>query len=115
MAEVSPELLRRFNQAIEELDNQPQYEREEPVLTVRNDIKRVDQLPVRLMTSLPSMTFSAHMYATRESDRWVRVNGLRLQEGDIIGDKVQIVAIEPQRVVLSYQNELFTMAALTDW
>jgi len=28
---------------------------------------------------------------------------------------VQIVNIEAQRVVLAFEDELFTMAALTDW
>jgi len=55
------------------------------------------------------------MYASRPNDRWVRVNGLRLQEGDWIEDKVRIVNIEAQRVILEYQGEVFSMAALTDW
>ena len=79
------------------------------------DIQRVDELPVRMLTRLPTMKFSAHMYASNPSDRWVRVNGNQLGEGDWIADKVQIVAIEGQRVVLEFENERFIMAALTDW
>jgi len=55
------------------------------------------------------------MYASRPADRWVRVNGRQIGEGDWIADRVQIVNIEAQRVVLSFEDELFTMAALTDW
>ncbi|QJR81722.1 GspB domain-containing protein [Alteromonas pelagimontana] len=114
---VSPELLAKFNQAVEELDdnvvdkdNQPEIK-----LTVRDDMPRVDQLPVRILTRLPSMSFSAHMYASRPSDRWVRVNGKQLGEGDWIGEDIQIVNIEAQRVILSFEGEVFSMAALTDW
>ena len=114
-SQVSPELLRRFNQAIDELDQAEPAEQDDLVVRDRGDIQRIDQLPVRLMTTLPTMTFSAHMYASRLNDRWVRVNGQRLQEGDWIDDKVRIINIEAQRVILEYQGEIFSMAALTDW
>lgn len=115
--EVSPELLARFNQAVAALDTQAENDDFEPKtkVTVRDNIQRVDQLPVRLLTRLPSMNFSAHMYASRPDDRWVRVNGIQMSEGDWIDDKVQIVNIEAQQVVLGFEEELFTMAALTDW
>lgn len=114
---VSPELLARFNKAVEDLDKQqddPNATRD-TVVTVHNDIQRVDQLPVRLLTQLPSMTFSAHMYASNSRDRWVRVNGKEKGEGDWIDDEVQIVNIEAQRVILTFRGEVFSMAALTDW
>lgn len=113
--DVSPELLARFNQALEELDNKATEYEPEPQVVVRDDLPRVDQLPVRMLTRLPSMAFNAHMYASRPSDRWVRVNGVQLGEGDWINDKVQIVKIEAQRVILNFEGRDFSMAALTDW
>jgi len=115
---VSPELMARFNAAVRALDkkaedNEPPQE--ETTVTVRDSLIRVDQLPVRLLSRLPTMNFSAHMYASRPSDRWVRVNGRQLGEGDWIEDRVQIVNIEAQRVVLAFEDEVFSMAALTDW
>ena len=115
---VSPELMARFNAAVAALDSKAQDEppaEEETKITVKDDLPRVDQLPVRLLTRLPTMNFSAHMYASRPADRWVRVNGRQIGEGDWIADRVQIVNIEAQRVVLSFEDEIFTMAALTDW
>lgn len=115
---VSPELMARFNAAVEALDSNAQddnFNDTQTKVTVRDDIPRVDQLPVRLLTRLPSMNFSAHMYASRPADRWVRVNGQQMGEGDWIADRVQIVNIEAQKVVLSFEDEIFTMAALTDW
>lgn len=112
---VSPELLARINQALEQIESEPAFEEPEARVTVRDDIPRVDELPARLLTQLPTMEFSAHMYASLRANRWVRVNGQQLFEGEWIDNRVQLVNIEPQRVVLSYQGELFTMAALTDW
>ncbi len=113
--EVSPELMARFNKAIDELDSRATEPKNETKVTVRDDMPRVDQLPVRMLTRLPSMAFNAHMYASRPSDRWVRVNGKQLGEGDWIEDEVQIVKIEAQRVILSFEGKEFSMAALTDW
>ena len=76
---------------------------------------RIDQLPAWVMTRLPSMAFSAHMYASVESDRWVRVNGTRMVEGDKIDGLIEIVRIEPQHVILNFSGQTFSMAALTDW
>lgn len=115
---VSPELMARFNAAVEALDSNAQddnFNDTQTKVTVRDDIPRVDQLPVRLLTRLPSMNFSAHMYASRPADRWVRVNGKQMGEGDWIADRVQIINIEAQKVVLSFEDEIFSMAALTDW
>jgi len=116
--QVSQALLQKFNKAIEELDsNSDEGNQRQPEtrVTVNQALQRVDQLPVRVLTRLPTMKFSAHMYASNSSDRWVKVNGNQLGEGDWIADKVQIVAIEGQKVVLQFENERFTMAALTDW
>ncbi|WP_100655968.1 general secretion pathway protein GspB [Alteromonas flava] len=112
---VSAELLARFNQALEAIENEPADQTPETQVTVRSDIPRIDQLPARLLTRLPAMSFSAHMYASAPQNRWVRVNGQQLFESDWVNDQVQLINIEPQRVVLSFEGELFTMAALTDW
>ncbi|USI29562.1 general secretion pathway protein GspB [Alteromonas macleodii] len=115
---VSPELMARFNAAVAALDSKAEDgapAEQQKRVTVKDELPRVDQLPVRLLTRLPTMNFSAHMYASRPADRWVRVNGRQIGEGDWIADRVQIVNIEAQRVVLSFEDELFTMAALTDW
>ena len=115
---VSPELMARFNAAVAALDSKAEDgapAEEQTRVTVKDELPRVDHLPVRLLTRLPTMNFSAHMYASRPADRWVRVNGRQIGEGDWIADRVQIVNIEAQRVVLAFEDEIFTMAALTDW
>ncbi|MEC9319808.1 MAG: general secretion pathway protein GspB, partial [Pseudomonadota bacterium] len=94
---VSPELMARFNAAVAALDSKAEDgapAEEQTRVTVKDELPRVDQLPVRLLTRLPTMNFSAHMYASRPADRWVRVNGRQIGEGDWIADRVQIVNIE---------------------
>jgi general secretion pathway protein B len=129
--QVSPDLLKRFQKAISEVEFEPAPDSaaQEPNAGYSNDrdassnegassnqqVARIDQLPAWVMTRLPSMSFSAHMYASEESERWVRVNGTRMMEGDLIDSEVEIVRIEAQHVILSYSGQEFSMAALTDW
>ncbi|MDT0595913.1 general secretion pathway protein GspB [Glaciecola petra] len=113
------ELMRRLQQAIQEVDNQERDEQaasasaNEQVET--SDLPRIDQLSAATLTQMPAMSFSAHMYSSNSIDRWVRVNGRRLGEGEIIGDGVTLKGIEPEIVVLEFKGQTFTMNALSDW
>lgn len=112
---VSPELLEKFTQAIEAVDEQQSEAPTQLVNVIENEIPRIDQLPASIMLSLPSMQFAAHMYASSFDDRWIRVNGRRLQEGDLIDGQVEIIEIQPQQLILKFRGEKFRLNALTDW
>lgn len=112
---VSAALLKKINKAIADLDNNSDVAPVNPLATSYDDLPRVDQLSVAIQTQIPAMTFSAHMYSSNRQERWVRVNGRRLVEGDFIAQELQLVNIEPQKVILSFKDEVFTMNALSDW
>tara|TARA_R110000868_G_scaffold288278_1_gene548582 strand:+ start:284 stop:1480 length:1197 start_codon:yes stop_codon:yes gene_type:complete len=154
---VSPQLLKRFEKVIQQMDREERYAgktsqtqtslenpstgpivdlSEFPILDEKGDIlpgqdraetptvvkdkavkdvPRIDQLPDWVMKELPSMAFSAHMFASLASERWVRVNGQNMLEGDLIDNKVRIVRIAPQHVILNYAGHEFSMQAMTDW
>ncbi|MEP7704177.1 general secretion pathway protein GspB [Paraglaciecola sp. 25GB23A] len=136
--QLSPELVKRFENVIKQMDkeaasgnslaepieritpNDSQIRRS-PVLTPptsetrSQDVPRIDQLPAWVMNELPSMSFSAHMYSSDPAERWVRVNGQRMLEGALIDNKVRIVQIASQHVILNYQGHEFSMLSMTDW
>jgi general secretion pathway protein B len=113
--QISADVLARFRKAITEVEDLPVTPATIENRSSSEDVPRIDQLPAWVMTRLPSMAFSAHMYASIETERWVRVNGTRMVEGDIINGLIEIVRIEPQHVILNYSGQTFSMAALTDW
>lgn len=114
-ARISAALLNKINKAIADLDNDSNPDSGSQQATNYDDLPRIDQLSIAIQTQLPSMTFSAHMYSSDRDGRWVRVNGRRLIEGDFIAEGLQLVNIEPQKVILSFKDEVFTMNALSDW
>jgi general secretion pathway protein B len=111
---ISSDLLKRFEKAINDLDSEPNTGFE-PRTNSASDVPRIDQLPAWVLTKLPAMAFTAHMYASNPDDRWVRVNGVRMVQGDMIDAKVRIQSIDPQHVILNYNGQTFSMSALTDW
>lgn len=112
--DISPELVEKFQQAVSELETEPQEPQPAAPQPVR-DVVRVDQLPAWALAEIPSLSFSAHMYASEPADRWVRVNNMELGEGDWINDNLRIVRIESQHVILAFKGQEFSMRALTDW
>ncbi|UAA37967.1 general secretion pathway protein GspB [Paraneptunicella aestuarii] len=118
--DVSPELLQKFQKAMADLEQQEQSgepaEQQKPLnQVVSPDVPRVDQMPGWILSSLPRMSFSAHMYASEPADRWVKVNDIELGEGDWVDGQLRIERIEPQHVILSFQGHEFSMQALSEW
>ena len=113
--QISADVLARFRKAMNEVEDLPVTAAPIENISSSEDVPRIDQLPAWVMNRLPSMAFSAHMYASVDSERWVRVNGTRMVEGDKIDEIIEIIRIEPQHVILNYSGQMFSMAALTDW
>ncbi|WP_333606694.1 general secretion pathway protein GspB [Arsukibacterium sp.] len=76
------------------------------------DIRSLDS---QLQQQIPSLRFEAHVYATSPAQRWVKVNGKTLQEGQWITADIRLREITPQYVLLEFGQQLFSMAALSDW
>ncbi|WP_026349238.1 general secretion pathway protein GspB [Arsukibacterium perlucidum] len=112
--EVSDELRQRFASAMaaSEIDRrQPQ-----PALRAMGaPAKDISELPPTLQRQIPPLRFEAHVYATQSSQRWIKVNGKSLQEGQWVTADIRLKEITPQFVLLEMGSELFSMPALTDY
>ncbi|MFT7411683.1 MAG: general secretion pathway protein B [Paraglaciecola sp.] len=113
--QISADVLARFRKAITEIEGLPITPALLENISSSEDVLRIDQLPPWVMNRLPSMGFSAHMYSSTESERWVKVNGTTMVEGEKIDGLIEIIHIKPQYVILNYSGHTFSMAALTDW
>lgn len=112
-SDVSAELRGKFESALAAADA-PQRRKQEinyhdaPAL----DINQLDDL---LQRQLPSLHFEAHVYASDAKQRWIKVNGKDLQQGQWVTADVQVKEILPQYVVLQFHHTQFSIEALTDW
>lgn len=111
--EVSEELRDRFANALAataEVSSRPQ------VLTTHNapaqDISMLDPI---LLQQIPRLRFEAHVFATSPAQRWVKVNGRSLQEGQWVTADIRLREITPHYVLLEFGQTLFSMRALSEW
>ena len=109
--EVSDEVLARFQSAVEATENEAI---EELPATQEMNIKPITQMPLWLQQAIPTLQFEMHLFAS-DGLGWVRVNGEDKYQGDTIAEGLILTDILPQHVVLTYQGEQFTMAALSSW
>lgn len=110
--EVSSELRDKFASALKATE---QSSRSPARRTNEAPAVDISELDASLRQQIPALRFDAHVYATTPSQRWVKVNGKTLQEGQWVTADIRIKEITPQFVLLQYGNQLFSMTALSGW
>lgn len=112
-SDVSAELRGKFESALAAADNQPQRRQEINYHDLpAQDISQLDDL---LQRQLPALRFEAHVYASDAKQRWIKVNGKDLQQGQWVTADIQVKEILPQYVVLQFNQVQFSVEALADW
>ena len=124
---VSDELLARFQSAIA-VENKTLQASQADNKSVLNEssknnpspeskpleIKSISQMPAWVQQGVPSLVFEQHVYAS-DGQGWVKVNGKDKRAGDTITSDLTLVDILPQKVILNYRGETFSLPALTNW
>ncbi|WP_426369717.1 AAA family ATPase [Pseudocolwellia sp. HL-MZ7] len=114
---VSDELLEQFKKALAnddtENDRYSEYANDDAENRSRQ-IDSIDKMPLWVQNGIPSLQFEQHIYAS-DGKGWVKVNGRDRYEGDTISRQLTLVEILPQKVVLNFRGEKFTMRALSSW
>lgn len=107
---VSNELLKTFNEAI--------ISGESTNINTGSlddkDLEPIENMPSWVRDNIPTLQFDQHVYSS-DGEGWVRVNGRDRYEGDSIARELTLVRIFPQKVVLNFRGEKFTMLALSSW
>lgn len=112
-SDVSAELRGKFESALAAADSPQQRKQEINYHDLpAQDINQLDDL---LQRQLPSLRFEAHVYATDAKQRWIKVNGKDLQQGQWVTADIQVKEILPQYVVLQFNQTQFSVEALADW
>ncbi len=112
-SDVSAELRGKFESALAAGDSTQLRKQQINYHDVpAQDINQLDDL---LQRQLPSLRFEAHVYATDAKQRWIKVNGKDLQQGQWVTADIQVKEILPQYVVLQFNQTQFSVEALADW
>lgn len=111
-ADVSAELRDKFESALAAADN---TQRTQEINYHNQPAQGIHQLDDLLQRQIPPLRFEAHVYATDAKQRWIKVNGKDLQQGQWVTADIQVKEILPQYVVLQFNQTQFSVEALSDW
>jgi type II secretory pathway predicted ATPase ExeA len=115
VAGVSDDLLALFKTAMDETKGESINPEQAQVSQSNNSgVKSLTQMSARIQDSVPSLRFEQHIYAS-DGQGWVNVNGRDRYEGDMITPDLQLSEILPQKVILIFRGEKFSLPALTNW
>lgn len=103
-------ITKNIRENMEKAKNQPP--KKAPIEHDDTDVVRVEQLSNSLYERLPKMNFQAHIYSSDNARRWVRVNGDVFKEGDTISSNVRLRRIDPNQVVVEFEDSAIAIPAL---
>jgi len=116
--EVPEDIKKRFELALmlTEMEDSP----EDVALTSEPD-ENIDGSDIRQMSTsfqrkVAAIHYDSHMYSSVLNDRWIRINGETLKEGDFDSTgELELLEIQPQRSIFRVQRQSFSLESLTDW
>lgn len=111
---VSSDLKRAFADAVAATEGMDKGDT--VTTTSRNSamVEPIELLPEAIQSRIPSLVYQAHIYATDQDRRWIKLNGYELYEGDNVG-RLRVVEITPEQTILSLDNYEFSLEAMQDW
>ncbi len=110
--DVSQELKDKFKFAMESSSGETPKSGVRESAAPARDVRSLDDL---LQRQIPPIRFEAHVFASEPTQRWVKVNGKDLQEGQWVTADIQIKEITPNYVLMQTGRQLFSMEALSEW
>ena len=75
----------------------------------------VDELPPDVGSHVPRMEFSAHVYSSNPKQRSVIINGMFLEEGELLSSDLKLSEITPDGVIFEFKGYRFHRSVLAGW
>jgi general secretion pathway protein B len=115
----SNNLLAAFKTALEDVEyersvnQQVTQEKLDPIPRPSNQqIPKYGDLPASIQLQVPEFNINAHVYSSEPNNRWLNVDGVELQQGDMINNKLTIIEIRPRDIVLEISGQQFRVPAI---
>jgi general secretion pathway protein B len=110
--DVSDDIQQRFELA---LIDEPEPDKL-PSAVVNNDGRDLHEMTSEFQKKVPSIRYDTHIYSSIAQDRWIKMNGKKLREGQFDAQgKIQLLEIQPNRSIFRVGRQSFSLESLTDW
>lgn len=109
---VSAELQQRFERALSVNAQQAKAF----AGSESSDGRDIQQMASDFQERVPAISYDFHVYSSLAEERWIRINGEDLKEGQFDrSGNIQVLEIQPQRTVFRFGSQSFSLQSLTDW
>ena len=109
---VSEQLQQRFERALL-MDGE---QAKAFIESENSDGTDLHQMASAFQEQVPAISYDFHVYSSVVEERWIRINGEDLAEGQFDrSDKIQVVEIQPDRTIFRLGAQSFSLQSLTDW
>lgn len=109
---ISAELLAKFNAAVAQT---MELSDSEISAQSQSQVVKLTELDEAFQSQIPQLNFQTHIFSSEANKAWVKVNGQIVKEGQMIANGLLLKQITPQDVILEYQQQTFSLPALSSW
>ena len=113
--EIPESLKSRFADALKATEDKIEPELFESHVNTGSSLPLISELPANQMYLLPDIEYQMHIFASEPTERWIRVNGQTLLEGDEFNDGLTLLEIRQEQIIWQYKSRRFAQNALEDF
>lgn len=114
--DTSSDLQERFQSALLMLDELEEVEEPLEQPNRNDDGSDIHQMNNEFQSQVPYLQYDFHMYSSNQEERWIRINGEDLREGDVSYETdIEVLEIKPNSTLFSFEGQSFSLESLTNW
>lgn len=113
--DIPDTLKSTFADAVKATEQKQQSDLFEPQVTTGSSLPLIDELKLSEIYWVPDMSYEMHIYASEPSERWIRLNGKTLAEGEALVDNLVLLEIRQDQIIWQGNDRRFAQNALQDF
>ena len=113
--DIPDALKSTFADAVKATEQKQQSDLFEPQVTTGSSLPLIDELKLSEIYWVPDISYEMHIYASEPSERWIRLNGKTLAEGEALIDNLVLLEIRQDQIIWQGNDRRFAQNALQDF
>jgi general secretion pathway protein B len=113
LKDIPEELKNRFADAVEATNKNTRIQ--QSTVSSSSSLLSISELPSTEQALVPNMLYQMHIYASEPSERWIKINGYTIYEGEPLTKNVILEEIRLNESVWLVNGKRVSLSALQDF
>lgn len=113
LKDIPDELKNRFADAVEATNKNTRIQ--QSTVSSSSSLLSISELPSTEQALVPNMLYQMHIYASEPSERWIKINGYTIYEGEPLTKNVILEEIRLNESVWLVNGKRVSLSALQDF